>query len=140
MAFLSMSRDKTKQGRSEFIAWTERYFKAHSAQLYQYRGMDVYAARCALLHTFSAEAELHRSDPSLYVFGYHDGGAHYVKQDHAPKVAMIGTASFFNDLTVAVDDFLSEVEDNSELRAAVESRLPMVYKAIPLDHGTETTA
>lgn len=139
MAFLSMPAAKTKQGRSEFIAWTNRYMKADLSQEYQYRGIDVYAARCGLLHAFSAEADLHRSDSSIYVFGYHDGGAHHLYEDRIPKVAAIGTASFFNDLAIAVHTFLSECLINVELRELVSGRLSKVYRVMPLQRESDST-
>lgn len=138
MAFLSMPADKTKQGRSEFIAWVDRYLKADPSQEYQYRGIDVYAARCGLLHAFSAEADLHRNDSSIYVFLYDDGGSHRVDNNHVPKVAIIGTASFLNDLVIAVQTFLVDCVNDAELRGLVGSRLSKVYQMIPLSNGTSS--
>lgn len=132
MSYLAMPAGKAKQGRSDFIAWTNEYLKAHPNQPYQYRGIDVYAARCGLLHAFSAEADLHRADRSIYQFGYHDGGEHRVDDTHTPKFVLIGTAALFNDLAIAVRDFLAALGSDSELRARVESRLPLVYETVPL--------
>ena len=74
MAYLAMSPDKSEQTKQDFIAWVDGYLQAHPDQPYQYRGIDVYAARCALLHAFSSEAALHRKDPAIRLFGYNDGG------------------------------------------------------------------
>jgi hypothetical protein len=49
MSYLSMPADKRKHDRSDFIAWVDRYLRADPSQPYQYRGIDVYAARCGLL-------------------------------------------------------------------------------------------
>lgn len=113
----------------------DRYLGADPSQPYQYRGIDVYAARCGLLHAFTAEADLHRRDPSIYQFVCNDGGQHGVAEDHVPKVAVVGTASFFNDLAHAVLDFLNVAEGDPQLRTLVESRLPLVYKTVPIDHA-----
>src|SRR5262249_57578437 len=72
MAYLSMPADKSEQTRQDFIAWVDGYLKAHPDQPYQYQGLDVYAARCAVLHAFGSEAALHRSDPHIRLFRYHD--------------------------------------------------------------------
>jgi len=133
MSYLSMPTDKPKHNRSDFIAWVDRYLRADPSQPYQYRGIDVYAARCGLLHAFTAEADLHRKDPSIYQFIYNDGGQHALAEDQVPKVAMIGTASFFNDLAHAVLDFLDAAERDLQLRSLVESRLPLVYKTVPIN-------
>ena len=74
MSYLSLPSEKSQQERLDFMAWVDTYLKADPSQPYQYRGLDVYAARCAVLHAFSSEAELHRKDPGVRLFGYHDGG------------------------------------------------------------------
>ncbi len=55
--------DKSKVTRSDFKEWVDTYLTCHENQPYKYRGKDVYAARCAFLHTYGSEAELHESDP-----------------------------------------------------------------------------
>jgi hypothetical protein len=67
MAFLAMPASQTAQGKQDFIGWVDTYLKADPIQPYQYRGIDVYAARCSLLHAFSAETEAHRKAlPSVF--------------------------------------------------------------------------
>lgn len=60
MAFLSLPADREIQGKTDFIAWVDAYLKGHQDQPYQYRGHDMYGARCALLHAFSSEADFHK--------------------------------------------------------------------------------
>jgi len=50
LANLSRPPDKVKVTRSDFKQWVDTYLKGHEDQRYQYRGKDVYAARCAVLH------------------------------------------------------------------------------------------
>ncbi len=57
MALLAIQENKTSQTRDDFISWVDTYLKAHDEQPYQYRGIDVYAGRCAVLHAFGSEAD-----------------------------------------------------------------------------------
>ena len=57
MAFLAMPEGRTSQTKADFTGWVDTYLKGHPDQPYFYVGTDVYAARCALLHAFSSEAE-----------------------------------------------------------------------------------
>jgi hypothetical protein len=132
MAYLAMPAGKTEQTRSDFTAWVDTYLKAHDSQPYQYCGLDVYAARCAVLHAFSIEADLHRRDPAIRVFGYHDGGKHMVDPAKAPRTVFIGTASLVNDIVWAIDDFLKACEADATLRARVEPGLPNLLQAFPI--------
>lgn len=132
MAFLSMPAGQTSQTRKDFIAWADQYLKGHPDQPYQYRGIDVYAARCATVHTYGIEAELHRKDPTIMRFGYHDGGTHAFNPQIDPNLVIIGTKSFTNDVVSAVSDFLERCQQDAAMRSLVESRLPTVLQAMPL--------
>lgn len=132
MAFLSQPADHDKQGRSDFIAWCDRYLKGHEDQPYQYRGMDVYGARCALLHAFGSEVDFHEKYPEAKKFGYHDGGKHAYDPAQDERLVIIGTASFINDVTHAVGAFAETCKGDADLRARVEGRLPQVLATFPI--------
>ena len=93
MAYLSMPEVRTEQTKQDFINWVNEYLRSHQDQSYQYDGTDLYAARCALLHTFGAEAKMHREDSNIKRFGYHDGGEHAFDPDVTTNLVLIGTAS-----------------------------------------------
>jgi hypothetical protein len=128
MAFLSLPSGKSTQTRKDFIAWTDKYLKGHQTQPYQYRGIDVYAARCALLHAFGSEADLHDKDKSIIRFCYHDGGKHAYDPKLDSRLAIIGTASFLHDVVIAVEDFMKDCLADRELLLVVEGRLPKVLQ------------
>jgi hypothetical protein len=132
-AIANLGRPATKQKatRTDFIEFADTYLKAHSEQPYQYRGKDVYAARCAFLHTYGADAELHEEDPNIIKFVYHDGGRHKYNPSVTPGLVVIGTKSFINDVIIAVDSFLKECERDVSLRARVETRLGKVLGIVP---------
>jgi len=126
MAFLSLPTGKEYQGRADFIAWVDTYMKGHEEQPYQYRGLDVYGARCAVLHAFGVDANFHKQNPDTKKYGYHDGGKHAYDPAVNEHLVIIGTASFLNDVVFAVDTFIKECSDNNDLRQRVEARLPKV--------------
>ena len=124
MSYLSLPSEKSQQDSSDFMVWVDTYLKGEPSQPYQYRGLDVYAARCAVLHAFSAEAELQRRDPGVRLFGYHDGGHH---ESH-PHLVLIGIASFVNDIVGAIEAFLVACQNDADLRARVDQRLVKVLQ------------
>jgi hypothetical protein len=132
MAFLSLPAQRKSQGRADFMAWVATYLKADEAQPYQYRSIDVYGARCALLHAFGSEGDFHQKFPDAKKFGYHDGGTHAHDPTQDDRLVLIGTASFLNDVVRAVGSFLEECNVNQDLRARVEGRLPMVLTTLPV--------
>jgi len=132
MAFLGMPEDRDRNTREDFIQWVDEYLKAYLDQPYQYRGKDVYAARCSVLHSFSAEGAGHRDDPTLIKFVYSTGGVHGFNPDIDDSLVVIGTASFINDVVCAVEAFLKVAQENSDLRARISSRLDKLFIATPV--------
>lgn len=131
LANLSRPANKKKVTRADFIEWVDEYLKAHPDQPYQYRGKDVYAARCALLHTYGSEAELHEEDSDIIKFGYHDGGKHQYDPGIERGLAIIGTKSFVNDMVYAVESFFRKCLVDASLKQLVESRLEKVLQTTP---------
>ena len=132
MAFLSLPAGQDKQGRSDFIAWCDKFLRGHDDQPYQYRGLDVYGARCALLHAFGSEADFHEKNTDAKKFGYHDGGKHAYDPEQDERLVIIGTASFVNDVTHAVGEFVDACKTDADLRTRVEGRLPQVLATFPI--------
>lgn len=117
--------------RSDFKEWVDEHLKAHPDQPYQYRGKDVYAARCAFLHAYGSTAELHEEDPDTIKFAYHDGGRHQYDPSIERGLVLIGTKSFVNDVVHAVESFLEKCQSDESLRHRVESRLAGVLQTLP---------
>ncbi|MFY9314790.1 MAG: hypothetical protein WAO95_04430 [Burkholderiales bacterium] len=123
MAYLSRPAGQAAQTRAEFTAWVEKYLKGHPDQPYQYRGLDVYAARCAVLHSYGSEATLHRADNTIKIFAYHDDGKHMCDETADARLVLIGLMSFLNDVRIGAGSFLEDCEKDAALRALVEPRL-----------------
>ena len=132
MTYLSLPVGRETQLGSDFIAWVDKYLKGHEEQPYQYRGADVYGARCALLHAFGSESAFHEKYEEAKKFGYHDGGKHAYDPAKNEQLVIIGTASFLNDVVEAVSIFLEDCQKNAGLRARVEGRLPRVLATFPI--------
>jgi len=131
LASLGRPENKDKVTRSDFIDWVDSHLEGDPAQPYQYRGKDVYAARCAFLHTYGAEAELHQKDPDITKYVYHDGGKHNYDPNVNPNLVIIATKSFTNDVVHAVSSFLEECKKDKQMKKRVEDRLPSILQTLP---------
>jgi len=132
IAYLSRPAGQATHTRAEFISWVDKYLRGHHDQPYQYRGLDVYAARCAVLHTYGSKAALHRADPSTKLFGYHDGGRHMHDPNENARLVLIGLLSFLNDVRIAVGEFMKDCATDPALRELVEPRLGSLLTHLPL--------
>ncbi len=131
MAFLALPAGQDLQGRSDFITWVDTYLTGHHDQPYQYRGIDVYGARCALLHAFGSEADFHDKNPDAKMYGYHNGGKHDYDHGINDHLVLIGTASLINDVLHAVAAFIETCKADANLRRRVEGRLPKILAVFP---------
>jgi len=132
IANLSRPVGKKRVTRTDFMEWVDTYLEGHPDQPYKYRGKDVYAARCAFLHTYGSEAELHEEDSDAIQFVYHDGGKHEYNPNIDQSLVIIGAKSFVNDVLLGVKAFLEKCKSDSLLRERVEERLPKVLQTMPL--------
>lgn len=132
MAYLSLPAGRETQGKNDFISWVDLYLKGHEDQPYQYRGLDVYGARCAILHAFGSDSDFHKKHEDAKKFGYHDGGKHTFNLSVDERLVVISIPSFLNDVVHAVIIFLEECAKNSELRERVEGRLPKLFEIYPI--------
>lgn len=135
MAFLSMPAGQARQTRDDFIAWVNEYLKAAPESTYQYDGRDVYGARCAMVHTYSIEADYHQQNPDVKRFGYHDGGQHAYNPHVNPGLAIIGINSLVHDFTGAVGRFMHAIIADQALRERVATRIPRIVQTFPLNIG-----
>ena len=60
MAYLAMPASQEDVTRSDFVRWVERYSKFPCKE--QLTGLDLYGARCAMLHNFGAVSDLSRKE------------------------------------------------------------------------------
>lgn len=134
LAYINMPITRSKNTKIDFINWVNKYLKAHPSQTYQYRGIDIYGARCALLHAFSSEAAFHQESPDTIRFVYTDGGKHVFKSKVDSTLAIIGIVSLINDFIIGVGNFLkdlhSRIADSSE-KSIIQKRMNKIFAIIP---------
>lgn len=138
LSYLGMPVNKKKNTRDDYIGWVDKYLKAHDDQKYQYRGIDLYGARCSLLHQFSAEADYHKNNPGTIKYGYHDGELHYFDPSIDGSLALIGTASLINDFKIALQRFINDIRlrisDTNE-KSVLEERINNMFAIMPFPHN-----
>jgi hypothetical protein len=132
MALLACPVGKQSQSRADFIAWVDKYLSADTGSEYQYEGIDVYAARCAVLHSYGSVAALHSGANPPRKFGYTDNGPH--RKDDTERFALISVAVLIHDFSRAMETFINEIRNDSELKRRVDSRIHSLFFMSLLNH------
>ena len=131
MAHLSMPDNQEKIGRKDFINWVEKYMKADPKQPYQYRGIDLYGARCGIIHTFGATSDL-SDEGKCKVFNYHKGSDHIYKPDVDKNLVSISWDRFINDFIWAGVNFGADIKKDKELYKRAEKRIKDLFFLTPI--------
>ena len=112
-----LDRDKSHQDvqRSDFVKWVETYMLPES-QL-PCAGIDLYAARCSLLHSYSAESRLSRQGKAseiFYAWGTSDerGLQKLIDLEGSRDAKALHIEKLLAALKNGIEQFVSNVHDN----------------------------
>jgi len=131
MSFLSMPMNqKEVQGR-DFINWVEKYMRTDPNQPYQYNGIDLFGARCGIVHRYGATSRLSDSGESK-IFQYHNGGNHIYKPDIHENLVAISWSRLIADFFSAMDRFLGDIMNDTALNKRVASRINHLFQVSPI--------
>src|ERR1041384_4658945 len=87
LASLVRDAKSAKVQRSDFISWVEKYMDFRSK--YGPTGLELYGARCGLLHANMAESDTSKKDANVRLIGYADTNKEPVMHDPKVKTMII---------------------------------------------------
>jgi hypothetical protein len=139
--------DRTQSSvRKRFEAWVSVWLLPHLApRVADVTATDLYAARCAVLHTLTGDSDLSRAGEArrvLYAWGNADTQILRSAIDDA-KLAdhvAIHYDDLFTALWHAVDDFLETANHDPSLAARLDEAAGRHYVNIPADSTTDNGA
>lgn len=132
-AYLSMPAEKHKNDSKDFIKWVNKYVKTDRTQPYTYKGKDLWAARCAKLHTYSSYSNYAKRN-NCKLFGYTDGSNHIYKPDINNLLVLISIPRFVQDFILAVEIFLNEALGNEALKNKIDGRLEKICAKYDIEY------
>jgi hypothetical protein len=136
MAWVGMNGQQEDVDRSAFVAWAERYIRFQGSE--QLTGLDLYGARCALLHNYSVFSRLSR-EGKCRVIGYTDRMVPPIR--YAPAVStemvMVSLYHLADSFFEGVDRFLIDVFADSARRTSAEARLRKLIMELPMVRGED---
>ena len=131
MASLIMLESQKKVTGKVFQDWVDTYMKADPNQSYQYRGIDLWGARCGLVHSYSPNSDL-SEDGKCKVFQYHNGDDHKYDPSINENVVMISVPRLIRDFYSGMDVFLKDLMEDAQLLERANSRVPMLFQIVPI--------
>jgi hypothetical protein len=132
LAALTRSVQDSDTSRGVFIDWVERFFPSPSGLACN--ALDLYAARCGVLHTYSPESRLRRDGSARpLIYQWHGGPAPDPNVLIPPRAITVEIETLHEAFISAVHEFLSAVDTDSETRRRVTHHLPdlLCYRPWP---------
>ena len=130
MASLIMPEGQKKVTGDDFRGWVDKYMEAAQDQSYQYQGIDLWGARCGLVHRYSARSDISERG-ECKIFQYHDGDSHIYDRSISENVVMISAPRLIRDFYKAMGMFLKDLIEDEKLRERANSRVSTLFQIIP---------
>jgi hypothetical protein len=130
MACLHMPAHQVEVTRDDFVQWVERYiqFPCHD----QLSGLDVYGARCSVLHTHGIDSSLSRQG-KCRLLGYADQMVPEVR--YQPSVAkdlvIVSIRGLVEAFFRGIDRALVDLFADKALAKVAEHRLQHMHHTLP---------
>ncbi|MFA5115726.1 MAG: hypothetical protein WC486_00390 [Candidatus Omnitrophota bacterium] len=130
MAYLSMPAEQEDVTKNDFVTWVEKYIRFPCKE--QLTGLDLYGARCAMLHSFGAVSKLSREGKCRMV-GYMDKNKPEVifNPEVSKKLVLVSVAALAEAFFRGIDKFLVDLFKNPEQAKIAEKRLNNFVQKIP---------
>jgi hypothetical protein len=129
MAYLGMEDAKEDVTRQDFIAWVDRYVRFQCAEMIT--GLELYAARCAALHSYATEASLTREGRCRQI-GWRTGARPEIIFDpkHADLV-VVSIPALAEACLKGIDQFLVDTYSGPERAQRADRRFRKMMYALP---------
>ncbi|TMA11717.1 MAG: hypothetical protein E6J89_06980 [Deltaproteobacteria bacterium] len=130
MAYLDMPASQHDATRNDFVRWAEQYIKFPCNE--QLTGLDLYGARCAMLHNYGTASDLSRKGKCRQV-GYMDESVPEVRFDPnvSKDLVLVSVPALADAFFSGVDKFLVDLFAVKKKAPIAEQRLKKLVQAIP---------
>jgi hypothetical protein len=131
MAYLAMPHNQTDVTRDDFVQWCDKYICFSGQE--QLTGLELYGARCGMLHTYGVESRLTRGGDCRKL-GYMDRSVPEIRYSEKvdPNFALVSIEALAKAFCDGVDRFLVDLFADSARAAVAERRLQQLVVAFPI--------
>jgi len=121
MAYLAMPENQEDVTRRDFVEWAEKYI--HFPEHEQLTGLDLYGARCAILHSFGAQSKLSKEGKCRLILWMDHAFPPVLSKPELPGYVMVAVDSLRDALSAGIDQFLIDVfKDPKSIRARLANK------------------
>lgn len=133
MAYLNMPAGQEDVRKKDFVDWAERYIRFPCKE--QLSGLDLYGARCAMLHNYGTASRLSRQGKCRQVEYCDKSVPEVIYEPRKRKdLVMVSIQALAQVFLSRVDKFLIDLFSDRQKRTVAEGRFRNLVRAVPYDH------
>ena len=131
MAYLSMPENKKDVQGVDFINWVKKYMETDPKQPYQYNEIDLWGARCGIIHRYGVTSSL-SDNGKCNLLAYHNGSEHIYNPSVDKRLYVLSWPRFINDFFGAMKKFVANIMKDEDLKKRVDKRIVDLFYVIPV--------
>jgi len=140
LGYLNMPKSKEKNGRKDFIEWAETYLRPNMKEQ-NWNGIDLFGARCGLLHTLTYESELLKNGKIKmisYAWGNHkSSGLTKIYNDKNIDSIVIHVDDLYHGLLAGIQAFMKESSLDFDRFETILNRTKKMFSNIEVPIGVK---
>jgi hypothetical protein len=132
MAYLGMPDNQQDVTHDDFVRWVDRYIKFSCK--HQLTGLDLYGARCGMLHSFSTVSNLSRQGKCRQV-GYMDRSVPEIRFDPnvSEELVLVSIEGLAKAFLQGVDKFMIDLYADKRKAKVADERFQHVVHTFPCE-------
>lgn len=121
--------------RDDYVRWVDSYLKFENGSL---AGLEIYSARCAILHTYGSSSRLSEQGKARQVGYIAGGGPDIVESSDIENLVLISVEGLAFAFFRAIGRYLESMKSDLERRKLVAVRLQLMVHEFDVDHKAIT--
>jgi hypothetical protein len=129
MTFVNLPAGQNGVTRKEYIIWAEQYI--HFPCIQQVTGLELYAARCGVLHTFTPDSDLSRDNKARRIVYVNHHTPEITYDPAEPEnIVVMSAHGFYRAFVTGVQQFLADLHSDREREQLALTRLSAMFHDI----------
>lgn len=134
LTMLGLPEGQERATRKDYAAWCEKYLKFNTQE--NVRGLEWFAARCGLLHNYTAESKLSKDGKVRMVAYYSGEGPDIIyRPKESESLVMVRIEGLIDAFYKALDTFIVDLYAKRK-KEDIEKRFNKMFHILPYEQET----
>ncbi len=134
LAMLGLPEGKEGFTRKDYAAWCDKYLRFNNKE--KVKGLEWFAARCGLLHNYTAESKLSKDGKVRMVVYYGGEGPDIIyRPEESENLVVVRIEGLVDAFCKALDIFVVDLYATRD-HETVEERFSKMFQVLPFELGT----